>query len=392
MTSRRPEIFWRLTMKKTNFGRAVALVLALLMSVSAFVFVAGAATSGKLTATVDVDYDADAKTGTAYVKIIENTGIAGAKLVLEIPDCVTITGGYANSGWGSAISNLSSGTNLDNLERVTWFIGQANDTYKTGTVLTVNFTVSGEAAGTFKLTAGEICDEMGALLAFSGTSYEFPAAPKSDDNKTDDDTTEDNKGTTTDDKVVTSEVVSFKRNAKNIKYMAGYSDGTFKPTQDATRYEVINALYALVDIDIAAKESGFKDVNTKNAKIVDIFTTAGIINGYTDGTFRGDKTITRAEFCKIVCTILGLNTESVRDAGFTDISKHWAKNYINACAKAGYVQGKGNGRFAPDANITRAELVTMINRITSAKDGTSCSYDDVSANAWYFGAVAAAAK
>lgn len=383
-------------MKKTNFARALALVLAVLMTVTGFTFVAAAA--NRVTATVEIDYDAESNAGTAYVKVIENSGMAGAKIVLTFPEGVVVTGGYANAGWGnSALSNLEDpNADVTTLKRITWVIGQASNIYKTGTILTVNFTVEEGKypSGIFKLTADEICDQLLADVPFSGVSCDFTVKKPggSDANVDNGEEETDNKTETKGDEIVTSEVVSFKRNAKNTKYMAGYSDGTFKPTQDATRYEVINALYALLEIDVAAKESGFKDVNTKNAKIVDIFTTSGIINGYTDGTFRGDKTITRAEFCKIVCTILGLETESVRDAGFNDVSRHWAKNYINACAKAGYVQGKGEGRFAPDANITRAELATMINRITGAKAGTTCAYDDVPTNAWYFGAVAAAAK
>jgi endo-1,4-beta-xylanase len=86
-----------------------------------------------------------------------------------------------------------------------------------------------------------------------------------------------------------------------------------------------------------------------------------------------------------------LDVAAAKDAGFKDVSG-WATNYVNACANAGYVKGKAEGEFAPSANITRAELATLFNNITGAKAGTSCSYADVDANAWYFGYVAAAAK
>ena len=119
----------------------------------------------------------------------------------------------------------------------------------------------------------------------------------------------------------------------------------------------------------------------------------GIINGYpSDNTFRGTKTITRAEFCKIVTVLLDLDIKRATDQGFNDVKSHWAKDYINICAREGLVQGKGEGRFDPDGQIKRCEVATLINRITGAKAGTSCIYSDVPADAWYFGAVAAAAK
>ena len=117
----------------------------------------------------------------------------------------------------------------------------------------------------------------------------------------------------------------------------------------------------------------------------------GIIKGYEDKTFRGEESITRAEVATIICNVMKLDVAAAKDAGFKDVSG-WATNYVNACANAGYVQGKGEGEFAPSANITRAELATLFNNITGAEKGTSCSYADVDADAWYFGYVAAAAK
>lgn len=203
-----------------------------------------------------------------------------------------------------------------------------------------------------------------------------------------------NKGTSgsTSKPVEVTTVIGLKKDAATIKYMDG-RDGKFAPNEAATRYEVIKALNNVFDITAKVTETTLSDVDAEYKDLVSLFTSAGIINGYpSDNTFRGTKTITRAEFCKIVCIMLGLDVEGAKDAEFNDVKDSWAVSYINACAAKGYIQGKGEGRFAPDANITRAELATLVNRITGAVAGTECSYDDVAKDAWYFGAVAAAAK
>ena len=191
---------------------------------------------------------------------------------------------------------------------------------------------------------------------------------------------------------VDGDYITLKADAANIKYMDGYADGTFKPTQDATRYEVVAALANVFDIVSTASPKALTDVSADYKAVVDSFTAAGIIDGYTDGTFRGTNPIKRSEVAKIICVMMGLDADNAKDAGFKDVDG-WAEKYINACAEAGYVQGKGEGEFAPDEYITRAQLAKLINNITGAKDGTSCSYSDVTdTTAWYYGPVAAAAK
>lgn len=192
-------------------------------------------------------------------------------------------------------------------------------------------------------------------------------------------------------KVEAVTTITLKADAATIKYMIGRGD-IFAAEADATRYEVVVALNNLFDIKTTNEAIALSDVADEYKEVVELFTAAGIISGYPDGTFRGDKTITRAEFCKIVCVMLGLDVDGAADAGFADAADHWAADYINACAAKGYVNGKGEGKFAPDANIKRGEVATLINRITGAEAGTECAYADVAKDAWYFGAVAAAAK
>lgn len=189
---------------------------------------------------------------------------------------------------------------------------------------------------------------------------------------------------------VVGTTIALKDGAADIKYMEGRGD-KFEAEADATRYEVVAALAEVFNITTDGEAAKLTDVAEANKTVVDLFNAAGIINGYSDGTFRGDKTITRAEFAKIVCVMLGLDTENAKDAGFND-TDHWAKAYINACAEKGLIKGKSADRFDPNGNIKRGEIATLVNRITGAKAGTECKYADVSTDAWYFGDVAAAAK
>ncbi len=116
----------------------------------------------------------------------------------------------------------------------------------------------------------------------------------------------------------------------------------------------------------------------------------GVINGYRDGTFGPRRNITRAELATILsrfCDTGGSNTVLDR---FTDISHSWARKYINLAAEAGLVYGYTDGTFRPDQNITRAETIVMVNRILgrSVNAGTVVkgykTFSDVPTGAWYY--------
>ena len=116
----------------------------------------------------------------------------------------------------------------------------------------------------------------------------------------------------------------------------------------------------------------------------------GVITGYQDGTFGPQRNITRAELATILarfCDSSGNNTVLDR---FTDISHSWARKYINLAAEAGLVYGYTDGTFRPDQNITRAETIVMVNRILgrSASADTVVkgykTFSDVAAGAWYY--------
>ncbi|HEY8345548.1 MAG TPA: S-layer homology domain-containing protein [Bacillota bacterium] len=86
-----------------------------------------------------------------------------------------------------------------------------------------------------------------------------------------------------------------------------------------------------------------------------------IINGYPDGTFRPDQSITRAELAKILAVAYELTGSETN--GFTDIEDHWAKEYITALAANKIISGYPDGTFQPERPVTRAEMVTMLTRL-----------------------------
>ena len=118
---------------------------------------------------------------------------------------------------------------------------------------------------------------------------------------------------------------------------------------------------------------------------------AGIIAGYPDGTFQPNNYITRAEFATIAARFL--SEEYVGPDLFTDISGHWAAEYINRAANAGWINGYPDGSFRPNAYITRAEAMTLVNSMLGRmphKDHmleNMVKWPDNPEAAWYYEAV-----
>jgi SpoIID/LytB domain protein len=108
----------------------------------------------------------------------------------------------------------------------------------------------------------------------------------------------------------------------------------------------------------------------------------GVISGYADGTFRPEVTVTRGEFAKMLCVSLGIPNETTTT--FSDVpSTYWASPYIGAMANLQIVNGYPDGTFRPNANITRAEISTIISRAMGLTPGSvSVSFSDVSPTYW----------
>ncbi|HEY8391877.1 MAG TPA: S-layer homology domain-containing protein [Capillibacterium sp.] len=126
--------------------------------------------------------------------------------------------------------------------------------------------------------------------------------------------------------------------------------------------------------------------------------TAGIFNGYPDGSFRPDQSVTRAELAKILAVAYEF-TPSGGQLQFTDIEKHWAERYITALAQAGILTGYPDGKFKPEAPITRAELVVTLTRLmqigTEEEQYTidfAPTYPDLTKEHWAFYQIELVAK
>ena len=367
-------------MKKTRFSvKMLAGLMAMLMCVSCFAIIASAAPKAG-TLTVDNTSAAPGELVEFAVKVSGNPGVAAMDVEVDFDDAVLTP---VSVKAGKAISGKTITSNIDVCkDTVTAFFSGASNVTANGEFLVFTFKVDKEAKVGSATYVSVYCTDA-ANQSYIQVKFTSDVAKLS---IADADVEAEGNGTANGN-------VTLKKNASKIKYMAGYDDGTFRPTKAATRYEVVEAFDNLFTVDVKVSDVSFKDVNSQYKAMVARFAAAGVLNGYpSDNTFRGTKTITRAEFAKIICVLLDLDVDKARDQGFKDIKGHWAADYINACAAEGLLEGKGNGRYDPDSEVKRSEVVTVINRITGAKAGTSCAYSDVDPKAWYFGAVAAAAK
>ncbi|SDD59424.1 S-layer homology domain-containing protein [Paenibacillus sp. UNCCL117] len=187
----------------------------------------------------------------------------------------------------------------------------------------------------------------------------------------------------------------WKKNAAEVKYIAGYDDKAFKPDAAITRYELLDALAPLLDKEKVSVTHLFQDVTGAAKANVAFFASAGIIDGYEDGTFGGERGLTRAEFVAMMSRVLKLDVRSQGETVLTDVAGHWSEWYVNAFTKAGYVDGFPDGTFQPDSEISRAQAVVVINRIIGAKkqpDAAPARFDDLTPDHWAFEDIMSAAK
>ena len=153
----------------------------------------------------------------------------------------------------------------------------------------------------------------------------------------------------------------------HFAYVIGYPDGKVHPEGNISRAETATIFFRLLKADIRdgnlTADNGFSDVvnGQWHNKAVSTMAKLGIVKGRRADSFDPDASITRAEFAAICARF---NTKPVENSGsFSDISGHWAENEIERAAAFGWISGYPDGTFHPDARITRAEAMTMINRV-----------------------------
>ena len=153
----------------------------------------------------------------------------------------------------------------------------------------------------------------------------------------------------------------------HFAYVIGYPDGKVHPKGNISRAETATIFFRLLKADIRdgnlTADNEFSDVANGqwHNKAISTMAKLGIVKGRRADSFDPDASITRAEFAAICARF---NTKPVENSGsFSDISGHWAENEIERAAAFGWISGYPDGTFRPDARITRAEAMTMINRV-----------------------------
>ena len=153
----------------------------------------------------------------------------------------------------------------------------------------------------------------------------------------------------------------------HFAYVIGYPDGKVHPEGNISRAETATIFFRLLKADIRdgnlTADNDFSDVSNGqwHNKAISTMAKLGIVKGRRADSFAPDASITRAEFAAICARF---NTKPVENSGsFSDISGHWAENEIERAAAFGWISGYPDGTFHPDARITRAEAMTMINRV-----------------------------
>ena len=150
-------------------------------------------------------------------------------------------------------------------------------------------------------------------------------------------------------------------------YVVGYPDGMVYPQKNITRAEVATIFFRLLKDETReanmTKSNGYNDMKDGAwyTCAVSTLSKMGIIKGYEDGSFKPDASISRAEFAAIAARFDP--DGDTTPATFSDVSSHWAKDEISIAANHGWIKGYEDGSFKPDQKITRAETMTLVNRV-----------------------------
>ena len=182
----------------------------------------------------------------------------------------------------------------------------------------------------------------------------------------------------------------------HFAYVIGYPDGTVHPNGQITRAEVATIFFRLLRDEV--RDGAFTTSNAYSDVAygkwynnpISTMSALGIITGYPDGTFKPNKPITRAEFAAIAARFD--ETQSGKSATFSDVIGHWAAKEIGIAYYNDWIKGYPDGTFKPDQNITRAEAMTLINRVLERKPESPADLltnmnkwtDNMDTSKWYY--------
>ena len=182
-------------------------------------------------------------------------------------------------------------------------------------------------------------------------------------------------------------------------YIIGYGNNDVRPQNNITRAEVATIFFRLLTDETReanmTKSNGYNDVKDGDwfCCAVSTLSKMGIIKGYEDGSFKPNDPISRAEFAAIAARFDPDGDKT--PATFFDVTSHWAKDEISIAANHGWIKGYEDGSFKPDQKITRAETMTLVNRVLNRLPETKDDLhkdmktwvDNMDETAWYYLAV-----
>ena len=185
----------------------------------------------------------------------------------------------------------------------------------------------------------------------------------------------------------------------HFAYIVGYPNGNVEPNGNITRAEVATIFFRLLTEEVrtanSTQSNSLSDVTRGQwfNHAVSTLSSMGIVKGHNDGTFAPNAPITRAEFAAIAARFDDKNTDT--SSKFTDIASHWAKNEIGIAANKGWINGYPDGTFRPNQYITRAEAMTLVNRVLNRLPENSSDLldsmikwpDNSDASQWFYLAV-----
>lgn len=180
------------------------------------------------------------------------------------------------------------------------------------------------------------------------------------------------------------------------KYVQGYADGSFRPDQFVKRVEVAAMMARLVDEKLTNTTDQFADIPDHHwgLPFVRLMVQLNVMKGYGDGSFKPDQAMTRAEMAVVLLSLMDIDKVDHASTTFTDMLGHWAGDAVAQLYSKGIIEGYGDGTFRPDRPLTRAEAITIINRVYGIQpvENVQPSWNDVDVDHWAYEAIQAVSE